>query len=85
MRYAGHGTGAWLYKWKGSGIARKGKWVMSFAMDVPEEKPELSGFVGIDLGVKKLATISRNSEKATIANISSASQSGCGEVGTEID
>ena len=50
------------------------KWILSLAMDVQEEKPKLNYYVGVDLGVKTLATISCNGEKSTILNINKSKE-----------
>jgi len=55
-----------------------GKWIMTFSMEIENEigkrsaltKPELNDYcVGIDLGVKTLATISCNGQKSAIPNV----------------
>jgi len=47
-----------------------GKWILSFSLDIVQDKPVLKDVcVGIDLGVKTLATISCNGEITKIKNI----------------
>src|SRR5215469_10766638 len=47
-----------------------GKWIMTFSMECEQPKPKLNDYcVGIDLGVKNLATISCEGQKSTIPNI----------------
>jgi len=49
---------------------KSGKWIMSFSMDIENEILKLSNYcVGVDLGVKTLATISCNNQMSTIPNI----------------
>ena len=47
-----------------------GKWILSFSMEAAQEKPQLTDkCVGIDLGLKTLATISCDGEITKIKNI----------------
>jgi len=47
-----------------------GKWTMTFSMETENETPELNEYsVGVDLGVKSLATVSRDGQKTVIPNV----------------
>lgn len=51
------------------------KWLMTFSMDVENEKPELNDYcVGIDLGIKSLATISCSEQMSTIPNVNKSKE-----------
>lgn len=52
-----------------------GKWILSFSLEIDSTKPILKDIcVGIDLGVKTLATISCNGEITKIKNINKTSK-----------
>lgn len=46
-----------------------GKWILSFGMECENQAQELSGRIGIDLGVKELAVVSHNGCQIVFHNI----------------
>ena len=46
-----------------------GKWILSFGMECENQAQDLSGRIGIDLGVKELAVVSHNGRQIVFHNI----------------